>query len=201
MGENETFSKWYWDNLKNRQKRIKLDPSLQPYISLQLDQRLKRLGTTKRKESIQVLEKHRRRQPGRIGNFAAMAENQEAMHQEMKTMKSISFLFSNNIHKTTCMKHLFCIISAPPASPVLIPATTEVTSLAQAPTCFPVPAPGVPWEPSQGHRGTPPRAGQLRSILCQRQTVADGYMLLPFSPQIGVLRNEVIISRRLRAMA
>lgn len=61
-------------------------------------------------------------------------------------MKSISFLF-NNIHKTTCMKHLFCVISTPTASPVPILATTEVTSLAQTLTCFLVPAQGMAGSP------------------------------------------------------
>lgn len=139
--KNETFNV-FGKSEKTDKKRIKLDPSFQLYTSLQLGQRLKRLGTTKRKESIQALEKPRQSQPGRIGNSVAMAENQEAMQEGMKAMKHISFPFSSNIRKTTCTKQPFCMASAPPASLVLILAATEVTSLAQALTYLPCPRSG-----------------------------------------------------------
>ena len=64
-----------------------------------MGRRLKHLGTTKRKEIIQVLEKHRQSQPGSIGSFPAMTENQEATNEEIKTVKLIYLLCSTNIHK------------------------------------------------------------------------------------------------------
>lgn len=127
-----------------------MDPSLKPYTAPQMGRRLKHLGTTKRKGIIQVLEKHRQSQPGSIGSLPAMTENQEAMNEEIKTVKLIYRLCSNNSHKTPCRGHVFRTTSTP-ASPVSDSRHHRPASgsLLQR----------LPQGPS---RGTPPGAGRRR---------------------------------------
>lgn len=119
-------------------------------MASQMGRRLKHLGTTKRKEITQVLEKHRQSQPGSIGSFPAMTENQEATNEEIKTVKLIYLLCSTNIHKTPCREHVFRVTSTA-ASPVSDSRHRRPASgsLLQR----------LPRGPS---RGTPPGAGRRR---------------------------------------
>ena len=109
-----------------------------------------------------------------------MTENQEAVSK-----KKIFFKRSNP-HKITCIKHLVCIISAPPALPVSYSSHPWGNQFCPGSDLCPVPAAapgGCHVSPLSTHWEHHHVQGQLMpcgAILCQMETVADGYH--PFGP-------------------
>lgn len=140
--KNETFNKCFWEKWKNRQKKDKTGSLLPTVYVIATGSEIKTSGYHKKKRKHSSTRKTQAKPTWKDRKLCSNGWKSRSNARGDESNETDFLLFSNNIRKTTRTKQPFCMASAPPASLVLILATTEVTSLAQALTYLPCPCSG-----------------------------------------------------------